>query len=35
MDAWRGFTQGNWNDAIDVRNFINLNYTPYEGEASF
>ena len=35
MDAWRGFTQGNWNDAIDVRNFINLNYTPYEGDASF
>ena len=35
MDAWRGFTQGNWNDVIDVRNFINLNYTPYEGDASF
>ena len=35
MDAWRGFTQGNWNDAIDVRNFIILNYTPYEGDASF
>ncbi len=35
MDAWRGFTHGNWNDAIDVRNFINLNYTPYEGDASF
>lgn len=35
MDAWRGFTQGNWNDTIDVRNFINLNYTPYEGDASF
>ncbi|MDE6550428.1 MAG: formate C-acetyltransferase [Clostridia bacterium] len=35
MDAWRGFIEGNWNDTIDVRDFINRNYTPYEGDASF
>jgi len=35
MDAWRGFKRGNWCDEIDVRNFINLNYTPYEGDESF
>lgn len=35
MDAWRGFNTGNWNYTIDVRNFIQLNYTPYEGDSSF
>lgn len=35
MDAWRGFNRGNWCDEIDVRDFINLNYTPYEGDESF
>ena len=29
MEAWRGFTEGNWSNEIDVRNFISLNYTPY------
>ena len=29
MEAWRGFKEGNWTKEIDVRNFINLNYTPY------
>lgn len=33
--AWNGFKTGNWNKEIDVRNFIQLNYTPYEGDASF
>ena len=33
--AWEGFAKGNWCDEIDVRNFIQLNYTPYEGDASF
>ena len=33
--AWRGFTHGNWNHAIDVRDFIQKNYTPYEGDESF
>ena len=29
MDAWRGFVEGDWQNEINVRNFINLNYTPY------
>ena len=33
--AWRNFTHGNWNHAIDVRDFIQKNYTPYEGDESF
>lgn len=35
MDQWRGFNKGNWCEEIDVRNFINDNYTPYEGDESF
>ncbi len=33
--AWRGFTSGPWRDAINVRDFIQLNYTPYDGDDSF
>ena len=33
--AWEGFVKGNWCDEIDVRDFIQLNYTPYEGDTSF
>ena len=35
QDAWRGFTPGLWQDFIDVRDFVQLNYTPFEGDASF
>ena len=28
--AWAGFTEGNWQKDIDVRDFIQKNYTPYE-----
>ena len=35
MEAWRGFVKGEWNNSINVRDFINLNYTPYDGDASF
>ncbi|RCX18736.1 formate C-acetyltransferase [Anaerobacterium chartisolvens] len=35
MEAWKGFKQGNWCTEIDVRDFIQLNYTPYEGDDSF
>ncbi len=35
MAYWRGFTKGNWTENIDVSNFIKLNYTPYDGDASF
>ena len=34
-NAWRGFIEGNWNKSIDVRDFIQKNYTPYEGNESF
>ncbi len=33
--AWRGFKPGPWQARINVRDFIQLNYTPYEGDASF
>ena len=34
-DAWEGFVTGPWTEDIDVRDFIQRNYTPYEGDASF
>lgn len=34
-NAWRGFQAGNWQENVDVRDFIHLNYTPYEGDESF
>lgn len=35
-NAWEGFTPGKWsNDEIDVRDFIQKNYTPYEGDEAF
>ncbi|MBU5278836.1 formate C-acetyltransferase [Ligilactobacillus animalis] len=33
--AWNGFNGGDWQDEIDVRDFINRNYTPYDGDQSF
>lgn len=33
--AWEGFVAGNWTEEIDVRDFIQKNYTPYEGNADF
>ena len=33
--AWRGFASGNWKKRVDVRDFIQSNYTPYEGDGSF
>jgi formate C-acetyltransferase len=33
--AWEGFTAGHWVDHIDVRDFIQKNYTPYDGDSSF
>lgn len=35
MEAWRGFKNGIYQTQIDVRNFIQTNYTPYEGDSSF
>ena len=34
-EQWTGFHEGNWVNEIDVRDFIQKNYTPYEGNASF
>lgn len=33
--AWHGFVTGPWTDTVDVRDFIQRNYTPYTGDASF
>lgn len=33
--AWHGFAGGHWRDHVDVRDFIQANYTPYEGDAAF
>ena len=35
FDQWDGFTLGDWQDEINVRDFIQKNYTPYEGDSSF
>ena len=34
-DEWNGFTGGHWTEDINVRDFIQKNYTPYEGDESF
>ena len=34
-DAWEDFVPGAWSDSIDVRDFIQANYRPYEGDAAF
>ncbi|MFR9619761.1 MAG: formate C-acetyltransferase [Rikenellaceae bacterium] len=33
--AWDAFDGGDWRDQINVRNFIQANYTPYEGDERF
>ena len=34
--GWEGFVPGKWsNDEVDVRDFIQHNYTPYEGDGKF
>ena len=35
FEQWKGFEKGEWKRKIDVRNFIQKNYTPYEGDATF
>ncbi|MCI8587145.1 MAG: formate C-acetyltransferase [Clostridia bacterium] len=32
---WEGFNEGDWTSEINVRNFIQKNYTPYEGNSQF
>ena len=33
--AWKDFNTGVWDKAVDVRDFIQRNYIPYEGDDSF
>ena len=35
FNQWNGFEKGDWQDEINVRDFIQRNYTPYEGDSSF
>ena len=35
QSAWAGFETGKWTSEVDVRNFIQLNYTMYNGDSSF
>ncbi|MEA9390641.1 formate C-acetyltransferase [Acerihabitans sp. TG2] len=33
--AWEGFSKGDWQNEVNVRDFIQTNYTPYEGNEAF
>jgi len=35
MKAWKNFKAGKWMHDIDVRDFIQKNYTPYDGNSNF
>ncbi|WP_104177138.1 formate C-acetyltransferase [Cryobacterium sp. Y50] len=35
INGWAGFTAGPWQHGIDVQDFIQHNYTPFTGDASF
>ncbi|WP_406734118.1 formate C-acetyltransferase [Vibrio scophthalmi] len=35
IEAWHGFTAGDWQTDVNTRDFIQKNYTPYEGDESF
>lgn len=35
FEQWKDFNLGDWQDEINVRDFIQKNYTPYEGDDSF
>ena len=35
QQAWAGFKNGDWQQNVNVRDFIQLNYTPYEGDEAF
>ena len=35
MKAWKNFNGGDWEREINVRDFIQRNYTPYDGDSSF
>ncbi len=35
MDPWAGFVEGEWQSTVNVRSFIQRNYTPFMGDGSF
>ena len=35
FEQWEGFQGKNWVNSVDVRDFIQCNYTPYDGDESF
>ena len=35
FEQWNGFNGGEWQESINVRDFINKNFTPYDGDESF
>ena len=35
IQEWKGFKKGVWENEINVRDFIQKNYTPYDGDDSF
>ena len=35
FEQWKGFEKGYWQSEINVRDFIQRNYTPYEGDSTF
>jgi formate C-acetyltransferase len=35
LEQWKGFVSGEWTEEINVRDFIQKNYHPYEGGAGF
>ena len=35
LKAWEGFAPGAWQSEVNTRDFIQSNYTPYEGDESF
>ncbi len=35
FEAWKGFKGGHWTKDVNVRDFIQENYEPYDGDASF
>ena len=35
MSTWQGFISGSWQETIDVRDFIQRNYRPYEQDEQF
>ncbi|NDL66363.1 formate C-acetyltransferase [Anaerotalea alkaliphila] len=35
QNAWKGFTPGDWTKSVDVRDFIQKNFSPYLGNAGF